>query len=174
MDELDEIWERMIREATLRAQAAGRSDVADYLLLKANNDAIRAASCRWLFDSFVELSDEANRRGVKLDVENENPHRFAFGKANLAGSLMCFRCGVRALTIEAGWTRAPLDGFMRGGALAGARISHFGMTRFNTELLLIRLEKDAPQWFAVEADGTRRLFSANDLKQHFQIFTGAL
>lgn len=173
MSELDEIWERAIREAAVKSQAAGRSDVADYLTLKASNDQIRAAGCRWLFDSFLELSETVNKQGIRLDIENENPHGFAAGSARMVGSLLCFRCGVRALTVEAGWTRTPDDGFMRGGALARARITHFGMTKSNAELMLIQPRDIAPKWVSIEADGTQKPFADKDLNRHFQIFTGA-
>ena len=56
-------------------------------------------------------------------MENENPHNFRLRGANLVGSLLRVRQGVRCLTVEAGWTRTPNDGFMRGGALAIARIT---------------------------------------------------
>jgi hypothetical protein len=173
MDELNEIWQRMMREAAAKAESAGRSDVADYLALKANNDAIRAAGCRWLFDSLLELSEEVNKLGIRLDIENENPHRFAVGSSTMVGSLLRFRRGVRDLTVEAGWTRTPGDGFMRGGSFAHARIRHFGISRANSELLLIRENENAPQWFALHANGARNLFSSNDLREHFRIFTGS-
>ena len=172
MNELDEIWQQMIREATARAKTAGRSDVADYLALKANNDAIRAAGCKWLFDAFLELSDEANRQGIRLEIENENPHRFAIGHSTMVGSLLRFRFGVRSLTVEAGWTRTPADGFMRGGSLAHARISHFGISPANAELLLLRDGENRPHWYSLEKDGRRIPFASNNLRRHFVIFTG--
>lgn len=173
MNELNEIWQRMMQEATVKAKESGRSDVADYLLLKANNDAIRAKSCRWLFDSFLELSEEAGKQGIRLDIENENPHRFAIGHSTMVGSLLRFRLGVRNLTVEAGWTRTPADGFMRGGALAHARISHFGMVKANAELLLFRQNDNMPEWVAIEKDGRRIPFALNKLQEHFRVFTGA-
>lgn len=163
----------MIREATAKAQVTGNSDVADYLQLKAGNDRVRGEGCRWLFDSFLELSEEANKRGIRLDIENENPHRFSIGHSTMVGSLLRFRFGVRNLTIEAGWTRTPADGFMRGGALAHARISHFGISRADAELLLIRQNGELPEWFTLEAGGKRSFFSSNNLRDHFDIFIGA-
>jgi sugar phosphate isomerase/epimerase len=174
MNELDEIWQQMVREAALKAKAAGRSDVADYLALKATNDAIRAAGCRWLFDSFVELSDEAGKRGIRLDIENENPHRFVVGHASMVGSLLRFRFGVRNLTLEAGWTRTPGDGFMRGGALAAARILHFGIGKANADLVLVRQNENMPRWVTLEKDNTRNPVSANSLRQHFNTFIGTI
>ena len=170
MDELNESWAKLMREAETVARTEGRGDVVEYLALKSANDSLRAAACRWLFDSFLELSDEANRRGIKLDIENENPRRFAVGHSEMVGSLIKFKYGLRSLTAEAGWTRTPRDGFMRGGALAYARISHFGMSKSNAELILARSPDDAPQWYAADGDGRRKLFNSNNLRTHFNIF----
>lgn len=171
MNELDEIWRRMIEEAVLKAKSSGNSDVAEYLTLKATNDAIRSEGCKWLFDSLLELSEEASRQGIRLEIENENPHRFSIGFSTMVGSLLRFRRGVRALTIETGWTRTPADGFMRGNSLAHARISHFGMSKANAELALVRQNGDLPHWFVIGANGDRKLFSSDDLREHFEIFT---
>ena len=81
------------------------------------------------------------------------------------------RQGVRCLTIEAGWTRTPNDGFMRGGSLAAARITHFGMAKHNAELLLVQ-SNGAPLWTEAKNDGSRVLFDSKNLNRHFQIFLG--
>ena len=173
MHELDEVWENMMNEAIARAKSSGKSDVADYLLLKASNDAVRSASIKWLLDAAREIAAEINRRvGLAISIESEHPYRFAFGNATLVGSLLRFRQGVRCLTIESGWTRTPNDGFMRGGALAAARISHFGMKQQNSELILLRLD-DAPHWFEIGKNENRILFDSRNLQKHFQIFLGA-
>ena len=62
MNELDELWTQMISEAAIKAQAAGRGDVADYLSLKAGNDLIRAAAAEWLLDSAKAIAEELNRQ----------------------------------------------------------------------------------------------------------------
>ncbi len=173
MNEPDEVWARKINEALAKARASGHGDVADYLQLKAANDQIRAAGVKWLFDSLTEIAALANRNNSLITIENENSHQFAFGNANLAGSLLRFRQGVRCLTVEAGWTRTPNDGFMRGGALACARISHFGIAKQNSELILLRLD-NAPHWFAVDKEGKRSLFDSRNLQNHFQIFLGTV
>ncbi len=173
MNELDEVWTQMTNKALEKARADGRGDVAEYLELKTTNDTIRAASVKWLLDATLEIASFANQNDARITIENENPHQFSFGNANLAGSLIRFRQGVRCLTIEAGWTRTPNDGFMRGGALAGARISHFGISKHNAELLLVQ-SNDLPSWFSVDTDGKRTLFDSNNLQQHFRIFLDAI
>lgn len=172
MNELDEVWAQKIQAAIADARRAGRSDIAEYLALKNINDTLRATSCRWLFNSFIELSDEANRRGIKLEIENENPHRFSVGHSTMVGSLLKFNYGVRSLTVQSGWTRTPADGFIRGGGLACARIVHFGMNKANAELLLVKNSENIPQWFSVSPEGKRNLISANNLREHFRLFLG--
>jgi hypothetical protein len=172
MNELDEVWAQKLNEAVLKAQASGSGDVAEYLALKAANDMIRSTSVKWLFDSATEIAAAANRMGLNITMENESPYGFTFQKANLVGTQINFRSGVRNLSIEAGWTRTPADGFMRGGALAGARISHFGIGKANDELLLIQ-NGGLPMWFSVDKEGRRAAFDSNDLQRHFRIFLGA-
>ncbi len=169
MDELDKVWANMINEAIARALTSGRGDVAEYLALKASNDTIRATSVKWLFDSMLEIASQANRNSGQITIENENPHRFAVGNATMVGSFLRFRQGVRCLTLEAGWTRTPADGFMRGGALAAARISHFGIGKANADLVLVR-SGDLPQWFSVDRNSRKNLFSSDHLHQHFRVF----
>lgn len=172
MNELNEFWANSIDEAINKARAEGRTDVADYLALKATNDEIRAASSRWLFGSLLEIAHEAIRRGLNIKIENENPYRFEMNKATMVGSLLEFKFGIRRLTAEAGWTRTPQDGFMRGGALAFARLVHFGQAKHNAELILIRSKDSAPQWFAVDRAGHQTAFDSNNLREHFRIFLG--
>jgi len=171
MSELDQVWAQKLSEARAKAQTAGRADVAEYLNLRANNDLIRQTSVDWLFESLLEIAAEANRGAANITIETEHQHRFQFGHSHLAGSLARLSQGVRCLTLEAGWTRAPADGFMRGGALAIARLTHFGMSKHNAELFLVQ-SNDSPNWFSVAKDGRRDMFNAKNLQQHFQTFIG--
>lgn len=171
MDELDEVWSEMLASAIANAESSGRRDVADYLSLKAGNDAVRQTSIKWLLDSAIEIAADASRRNPRVTTEKEDPHNFKFAGANIVGSLLRVRHGVRCLTIEAGWTRTPKDGFMRGGALAFARITHFGIPKANTDLMLTRFE-DAPRWFAMPDEDNRVSFGLEDLLAHFRKFLG--
>lgn len=171
MSELDQLWTQMLDEAMLAARASGRHDVADYLDLKARNDALRHAGVRWLFEMLIGIAGEVTRQYATVTIDREDPHNFAYRGANIAGSLMTFRLGVRCLTVEAGWTRTPADGFMRGGALAIARVSHFGLAKMNTELHLKPAE-DGPGWTAFYIDGTSIAADEAFLRQHFALFLG--
>ena len=174
MDELDDVWTNFLNEAALRVTAADESgDVADYLKLKSTNDFLRSTSVRWLLEAAAQIGAEAYRNNSNLSFENRHPHKFSDGKSTFVGWLISFRQGVRCLSIEAGWTRSPSDGFMRGGALAVARVTHFGMTKQNTDLILSKVE-NAPVWFAVDKDGRRTEFHSNHLQNHFRIFLGAV
>lgn len=166
VNELDESWTRMLDAAIEKARGTGRHGVADYLSLKQSNDIIRQASIEWLFDSFVKIAAESNRQNTAMTIEREEPHEFSFRNAKMAGSLLRIRLGVRCLSVEAGWPRTPSHGFMRGGALAAARIIHFGMPRAGADLVLAR-NTDIPEWNL--DDG--RSFDSQSLAQHFRIFT---
>lgn len=172
MNELNEFWANSINEAINKARTSGRHDVADYLTLKATNDEIRSTASRWLFESILEIAHEAMRRGINLRIENINPHRFEAGRATMVGSLIRFAYGIRTMTVETGWTRTPADGFMRGGALAFARFTHFGQAERNEELILLRSAENAPQWFALRRDGSRAPFDSRSVLEHFAVFIG--
>lgn len=172
MNELDEIWSKMLSQALENAKASGRHDVAEYLNLKAMNDAIRQTSVRWLFDTLIEIVSEANRSNLSISIERNEPHSFSYRGANLVGSSIRLRHGVRCLTLEAGWTRTPADGFMRGGALAFARISHLGMPKANAEISLSR-SNDAPVWKLVIEDKAVANFRSEAFREHLHILIGS-
>lgn len=173
MDELDEIWARKINAAIERARNEGRGDVAEYLALRAGNDALRATGVKWLFDALLEIAAFANRSNSSIRIEHESSHRFQFGNSSLVGSRLRLHQGVRCLTLEAGWTRAPNDGFMRGGALAAARLTHFGIGKHNAELLLIHSDK-LLNWISIDKNGGKNVFDSRHLNWHFQIFLGEI
>lgn len=171
MNELDELWSQMLSAATENARNAGQTDVADYLALKATNDTLRQTAVRWLFDSMIEIAGEANRLHAAINVERFEPHNFSHRGSNMVGSMLRIRHGVRCLTLEAGWTRTPTDGFMRGGALAFARLTHFGLPKSNAELMLLRAD-NMPAWTAVIGENTVRELDSEALREHFRIFLG--
>jgi hypothetical protein len=168
MDELDEIWQEKMRNAAIQAEISGRNDVAEYLALKISNDLIRAESSKWLFNSFLEIFQNHNQRDF-IRLETDNPHQFEMNKATMIGSRLRFRRGLRCLEIEAGWTRTPKDGFMRGNSLAFAKISHFGMAKNNLEIHL-KKSPDVPKWFAVDSFGNQEVLRIEHLQAHFHIF----
>lgn len=171
MTELDEVWNRMLDEAADNARAQGRHDVAEYLSLKAANDTIRAAGVKWLFDSMLEIAAEANRGNTSISIERIEPFSFAHHGANIVGSQLRLLMGVRCLTVDAGWTRTPGDGFMRGGSLAIARIRHFGIPKANSELKLIKGDT-APLWADTGLSGNDTGITTEDLRRHFTVFLG--
>lgn len=168
MNELDEVWTDQLSEMLAEAKFAGRKDITDYLELKITNDFLRSTSVGWLFEAVAQIASEANRNNANLTFEKINPHEFKIGNSNLVGWLVRFRQGVRCLSVEAGWTRKPSDGFMRGGALAVGRVTHFGMPKQNNELILLKIE-NAPVWFAVDKDGKHSEFHSSHLQNHFKI-----
>ncbi|MEP6944320.1 MAG: hypothetical protein ABJA02_00265 [Acidobacteriota bacterium] len=169
MTELDQFWSAMIKQATEKAVDSGRHDIVQYLHLRAVNDAIRSEGVKWLFDSIIEIASSANRNNAAIEIETREPHSFTRGNSNMVGSLVNLRQGVRCLTVEAGWTRTPADGIMRGAMLAAARISHFGISRSNADLSLA-YSGELPIWHIDQVDDRRRPLRLVDLNEHFLTF----
>lgn len=172
MSELEEEWARRLAEAEERARNVGRSDVADYLALRALNDMARNVGIEWLLAAFHTHAGEVNRAaGASLSIAHDDAHSFRLGNSTMVGRRLTLTAGVRSLTVEAGWPRTPRDGIVRGGGLATARISHFGRRRDDDELLLVQNAVGdtitAPQWFILDPDSARRApFEETRIRQH--------
>lgn len=166
MDELDEFWSHELAKAIENAKTSGRSDVADYLELKKRNDALRETGVRWLNESLIAIALESTG---KIEIARDAPHRFEFRKATMAGTRLKLIQGVRCLTLEAGWTRTPSDGFMRAGALAAARITHFGMPKAGAELGLY-LTDEKPHWIAYLDEKNAIEFTLDHIREQFEKF----
>ena len=167
MSELDEAWELALAEAQIRAHAAGRHDIADYLSLRRRNDLLRRTGTDWLINEFVLLAGEANRAGAGIQVERHDEHRFMRGAAGMVGRLVTLRRGVRAVTVEGGWPRTPRDGIVRGGGLAYANIKHFGRAKNSVELLLVSRGGN-PEWLIVDEENQKQLTGAH-VRKHLKI-----
>ncbi|MFL6374122.1 MAG: hypothetical protein ACJ73D_05590 [Pyrinomonadaceae bacterium] len=161
MDELDASWAEMLIAASVRASLEGRADVAEYLRLKATNDAIRAAGVKWLLDAFVEAAFD--QKHPLINVEREEGYAFPQGASTMAGTRLTIRYGLRCLDVEAGWARLPAHGIMREAALARANILHFGRSRENQNLKLIP-GPDLPQWITQDGE----IFLLENARQHIQ------
>ena len=160
MSELDEAWTLALAEAEQRARVAGRNEVAEYLALRNSNDLLRKIGIEWLITTFTRLAAQANRVGGSIQSSTDDGHRFRIGSATMVGSLLTLRYGVRTLSIEAGWPRAPRDGIVRGGGLACANIRHLGIKSANEALLLIRSQGGKPCWVALDEEGRREIHEA--------------
>ena len=171
MNESDDAWAEFLAESVANLRAGTDRAVTDYISLKAGNDQIRERGISWLFNAMVQLAGEANRRNYAVSVEREDTHTFRLGSANMIGPLIRLRHGVRCLTVEAGWTRSPSDGFMRGQALAAARISHFGKKEAGAELHL-RKTTDRHEWFVLSRDDRATRLEPVELMRHFAILLG--
>lgn len=167
MTELDQLWSQMLDDALANADISGRRHVAEYLRLKATNDAIRGKCVGWLLDTFIEMATGNRQPHRQIIIEREDPHSYKRGASTMVGSLLRLRQGVRCLTVEAGWTRTPSDGVMVKGALAFARVTHFGMPKLGVEYRLAIVET-TPKWLAA---GDLIVDSA-ELRRHFDIFVG--
>jgi hypothetical protein len=169
MTELDEAWELALAEANNRARAAGRGDIANYLSLRQRNDLLRSTATEWLVNAALLVAAKANRHGAGIQIEQDDTHRFQRGSATMVGRRITLRRGVRAITIETGWPRTPRDGIVRGGALAGGNIKHFGRPRANVELLLMRSSSGAPQWYIHDQHGKKSVLSEAEIQAHISL-----
>lgn len=136
MNELDDIWSEKLSDTIEQVRGSGRGDLADFLELKAANDAMRQTEIENLFKLLIDRALSFENIDKNIQVERESPHSFVHRNATMSGYLLRLSRGVRCLTVEAGWTRRPGDGFMRFGALVFARITHFGLPEKNVELIL--------------------------------------
>ena len=168
MAENDALWDDLPTEMIDFVRTLARHDLADLVALKASSDEIRHRAVERLIGIFSELAGQLNRRNIPIEIERHEPHSFAAFKANMVGVKVIFRYGIRCLTVEAGWTRLPSDGFMRGGALAVAHISHFGLKRHSTDLALLKID-DRPQWHSIDSNNVARPVEVPDLARHLAI-----
>jgi hypothetical protein len=166
LDNLDEEYERLVAEARERARGGGRSAAHDYLDLRAANDAARGRGVEWLLGLFMAAAGELNRAGAGLALTRTDAHRFRVGASTMVGARLVLRRGVRQLTVEAGWPRAPRDGIVRGGGLASALVGHFGDARAGDELLLVPEPDSDARWFVLEKNGDRAELHPKHLKRH--------
>ncbi len=172
MGGFDEDYERKLAEARERALGGGRGDVLEYLNLRAANDAVRARAVEWLLGLFTAAAGELNRAGAGLALARTDAHRFRVGNSSMVGARIVLRRGVRQLTVEAGWPRAPLDGIVRGGGLASALVGHFGDARAGEELLLVPDAAREPRWFVIEKTGMRAELQPERLRLHLARLLG--
>jgi hypothetical protein len=165
----DEEYERRLEEARGRAGGTGRGEVLEYLNLKAANDRLRAGGVEWLLEAFTAAAGELNRAGAGLALARTDAHRFRVGHSTMVGSRLVLRRGVRQLTVEAGWPRAPRDGIVRGGGLASAQVGHFGNARAGEELLLLPSADGEARWFVLEETGARTELRDERLRRHLTL-----
>jgi len=162
----DEDYESRMAEAQTRARTQGRGDVVEYLSLRAANDSVRARAVEWLLDSVMAAAGELNRAGAGLTLARTDSHRFRVGNSTMVGSRLTLSRGLRSLTLEAGWPRAPRDGIVRGGGLASARAGHFGDRKGDEEFLLVPAGRDDARWLVVDGKGARTDLDQERLRAH--------
>jgi hypothetical protein len=169
MSELEDAWALALSEAEARARAAGHFDLSEYLALRTANDFLRTVGAAWLVNTFTAVAGEANRSGASLQMVIAEDHQFSIGNATMVGRQLSLEAGVRKLTIEVGWPRRPLDGFIRGGGLACANVKHFGRKLVSEELRLILAPEGVPRWIVQENDRDFREIHEDDVRRHLSI-----
>lgn len=168
MNELAETWAETLAAAAEKAHADGRRAVAEYLELKASNDLLRQTASDWLLDSLCSLADAHIRHfrpHSSVKIERHSQHAFDFMQARMVGDAATIAFGVRCLSAECGWTRTPGDGFMRGGALAFARLRHIGVPRYALDLILVP-DGETPAWRRIRSRTIEGVVGSNELERY--------
>lgn len=168
MLELDHVWSKLLADAEANASRSGKSDVVEYLKLRASRDKIRSSGVAWLLAAVIEAAYAAETPSRRFAIEREEPYSFRHGNSNMNGVRLDVRYGVRCLSVEAGWVRTPADGIMRGGALAAAKISHFGLPALGSDLRLVHTD-ELPHWI----DEGGNVLVADDAARHVELLIGA-
>jgi hypothetical protein len=169
MTELDQVWLQMLAETGIKADATGRQQVAEYLRLRATNDAIRSRGVGWLIGAFIEVATDAQRGNSHLLIERVEPHTFSHGASTMVGTELVVRHGVRCLNVEAGWARIPSHGIMRKGALAVAKITHFGLAKAGAKFRLVHHVDKLPRWI----DGEQNVIDMAVIQGHLETLLGS-
>ncbi len=167
----EKFLDAMLGDEKFRELFSGRGVIGDYIEVRERNNRVRETAVAVLLSAVHAVAAEAESAGVALSVERFDECRFDMRSMKLSGPALRIRHGVRCLTVETGWTRLPSDGVMREGALAAARLSHFGMPEHTAEIYLLVFD-DRPRWFSVGRDGIRVSFEAEDLVGHFGRLVG--
>jgi hypothetical protein len=169
MSDFEELVAAKLVDAIETARSSGRDDIADYLALKAANDTIRQREIDSLFKAFIGVALSAENVERNVQVERESPYSFRHGDATMKGTLLQMTRGLRSLTVEAGWTRAPGDGFMRLGAMVVARLTHYGLPEKNA-VLMLKPHDDGHSWFELQNDRIAAVvFQAEDVERHVAV-----
>jgi hypothetical protein len=88
------------------------------------------------------------------------------GSSTMVGTRLTLSRGLRSLTVEAGWPRAPRDGIVRGGGLASARAGHFGERKSDEEFLLVPSGLEDARWLVLDKTGARTELLEERLRAH--------
>ena len=172
MSELDEAWTLALAEAEAHARSAGRQDISEYLALRSSNDLLRKTGSNWLLEMFTIAAGESNRAGAGIQVSRADRHQFKVGTSTMVGRSLNLANGVRVLTVELGWPRAPRDGFIRGGGLACGNIKHLGIKSASQGIRLVLSQTGAPQWIVEGKRGNQAIIHEADVRRHVTILLG--
>lgn len=162
----EEFWLKLLDEQIALGNVSADGVFQDYLTVRGVNNEMRGNATEWLFKSFEYTALRLTSDGFALSPDCAELSSFSFSGATLSGPSIAFPFGVRKLTCEVGSIKAPGDGIIKGGGIAIARISHFGMPEKEQFLRLVIGEETA-RW-VVDSDRSRS-FDLYDVIGHFRI-----
>jgi len=162
----DDFWLKLLDQEIERGTVSAEGVFQDYLSVRGANNSIRKHAAEWVFSSFLKFSEKLTSNGFQIVMEEKTESQFVFEGATLTGPSMVFTSGVRNLSCEVGSIKAPGHGIIKGGGIAIARLSHFGIPERNQILRLI-VGEETGRW--VVDGGPPRQFDAYDIVGHFKI-----
>jgi hypothetical protein len=169
VNELDETWAAALAEAEVRARAAGRGDITEYLTLRRSNDLLRKTACDWLLSTFRNVAGEMNRAGAALQISNDDNYQFQIANSALVGQLLKLESGIRQLLVEVGWPRLPAHGFIRGGGIAVGRLRHVGIKSASELIRLVTSPEGTPRWIVENIRQPAKEIREANIRQHIAI-----
>jgi hypothetical protein len=169
VNELDETWAAALAEAEVRARAAGRGDITEYLTLRRSNDLLRKTACDWLLSTFRNVAGEMNRAGAALQISNDDNYQFQIANSALVGQLLKLENGIRQLLVEVGWPRLPAHGFIRGGGIAVGRLRHVGIKSASELIRLVTSPEGTPRWIVENNRQPAKEIREANIRQHIAI-----
>lgn len=169
VNELDETWAAALAEAEVRARAAGRGDITEYLSLRRSNDLLRKTACDWLLSTFRNVAGEMNRAGAALQISNDDNYQFQIANSALVGQLLKLENGIRQLLVEVGWPRLPAHGFIRGGGIAVGRLRHVGIKSASELIRLVTSPEGTPRWIVENNRQPVAEIREANIRQHIAI-----
>jgi hypothetical protein len=162
----DEFWLKLLDQEIARGTVSAEGVFQDYLAVRGANNDIRNNAAEWLFETVLQFSEKLNANGFEIITERNAESQFVFHWATLTGPSMFFSNGIRRLSCEVGSIKAPGHGIIKGGGIAIARLSHFGIPEKDQILRLVAGEETA-RWVV---DGVKtRPFDAYDIARHLRI-----
>lgn len=151
---------------------------AEYLRLKAANEALREKARLWVWEVLNGICAELNR-GLTVGPGEEaiqvglQEWTFAVESATLVGERFGARRRGRTLIVEIGWPRLPEHGYLTEGGLARGRIGFSQNVMLDprpvAEIILKRAGGGEPRWHLISNQATGEQLTETHLRNFLEM-----